>query len=324
MLNQIILRTYILIIVTIPSFLNCFSQGAVGIGTNNPDSSAILDIKSGTKGILIPRINRAFGTTIINNPAKGLIVFNENTEFNGFEYFDGEEWLRLIATPEKYSGWVLPNATSSQIENTISPPNGLVVFDSVKSAISYYDRLHPQGGRWETLRPLPEGGIIMWSGSEFDIPEGFAMCDGRIVNGYQTPNLVSSFVRGSNNTSSTYSGAIEVTSSSDTVDNNLIYNINYSRAPNTPCSGFENIYSYSYELKGCPQPEFNGSKTIITAENSCKKVMGNILIPTGCEVIRSETCTVSPNSTYYALTPDECFNDNIFAYWDLVYIMRVK
>src|SRR5258708_6656788 len=47
----------------------------VGIGTATPDVSAILDMTSSSKGLLIPRMSSsAIGS--ISNPAKGLLVFD--------------------------------------------------------------------------------------------------------------------------------------------------------------------------------------------------------------------------------------------------------
>ena len=43
---------------------------------------------------------------------------------------------------------------------------------------------------------IPVGGIIMWSGR--NVPDGWALCDGREVNGIRTPNLVDRFIYGSN------------------------------------------------------------------------------------------------------------------------------
>ena len=42
---------------------------------------------------------------------------------------------------------------------------------------------------------MPKGGIIMWSGNAADIPEGWALCDGK--NG--TPDLRGRFIVGANN-----------------------------------------------------------------------------------------------------------------------------
>ncbi len=43
---------------------------------------------------------------------------------------------------------------------------------------------------------VPKGAIMMWSGSIADIPNGFALCDGKTVNGVATPNLSGRFVVG--------------------------------------------------------------------------------------------------------------------------------
>ena len=51
--------------------------------------------------------------------------------------------------------------------------------------------------QYEGLGVLPIGGIIMWSGFEPDIPDGFELCDGGVHGGVTTPNLVNRFIRGS-------------------------------------------------------------------------------------------------------------------------------
>ena len=43
---------------------------------------------------------------------------------------------------------------------------------------------------------VPVGTILLWSGAPGDIPAGWALCDGQIVNGRQTPNLSGRFVVG--------------------------------------------------------------------------------------------------------------------------------
>jgi microcystin-dependent protein len=59
---------------------------------------------------------------------------------------------------------------------------------------------------------IPLGGIIMWSG--VSVPAGWALCDGRIVNGYSTPDLRGRFVVGVN----TSSVAVPVGQSAPTVN----------------------------------------------------------------------------------------------------------
>ena len=50
----------------------------------------------------------------------------------------------------------------------------------------------------------PVGGIIMWSGSPADIPDGWALCDGRTSNGHTTPNLSGKFIVGYSSSDSDY------------------------------------------------------------------------------------------------------------------------
>src|SRR5690606_33991785 len=50
------------------------AQGGVGIGTTNPDKSAILDLSSSEKGLLLPRLSLQQRTSI-ENPANGLMVY---------------------------------------------------------------------------------------------------------------------------------------------------------------------------------------------------------------------------------------------------------
>ncbi len=64
--------------------------GNVGIGTLTPDSSAILDIQSTEKGLLIPRMTNAqIGT--IANPAVGLQVYS--LDDNCIHQYNGSKWL---------------------------------------------------------------------------------------------------------------------------------------------------------------------------------------------------------------------------------------
>jgi hypothetical protein len=67
------------------------SQGNVGINNDNslPDPSAMLDVKSTDKGVLVPRMTQA-ERDLINHPASpatGLLIFN--TDENNFNYYDG-------------------------------------------------------------------------------------------------------------------------------------------------------------------------------------------------------------------------------------------
>jgi len=85
-----------------------FCSGAyaqnVGIGTNTPDASAKLDISDANRGLLVPRVSLvdvANGTTPVNTPATGLLVYNNNAAVvggggTGFYYWDGGQWVRFV------------------------------------------------------------------------------------------------------------------------------------------------------------------------------------------------------------------------------------
>lgn len=65
----------------------------VGIGTTKPDQSAMLDLQSTQKGLLIPRMSLLQRGTIIN-PATGLMVYQTDM-LSGFYFYDGKEWKPL-------------------------------------------------------------------------------------------------------------------------------------------------------------------------------------------------------------------------------------
>lgn len=59
--------------------------GSVGIGTASPNASALLDLSSTTKGLLIPRLTSA-QRTAIGSPAAGLLVYQTDGTQPGFYY----------------------------------------------------------------------------------------------------------------------------------------------------------------------------------------------------------------------------------------------
>ncbi|MEP4532661.1 MAG: hypothetical protein ABJ004_06215 [Cyclobacteriaceae bacterium] len=66
------------------------TDSSVGIGTENPDQSAALDISSTEKGLLIPRMTTAQRDAIAE-PATGLLIYNLDTK--QVQNFDGSAWV---------------------------------------------------------------------------------------------------------------------------------------------------------------------------------------------------------------------------------------
>jgi hypothetical protein len=102
-------RTLVLLIFFM-SIFSAYTQQNVGIGTASPDNSALLDLVSNAKGLLVPRMTTA-QRDIINSPATGLLIYN--TVDNRFEYNAGTpavpNWLALLSNVV-----TLPAGTSSQ------------------------------------------------------------------------------------------------------------------------------------------------------------------------------------------------------------------
>jgi len=107
--NQSFPAFLLLIVFVLIIGISSFGQniGINGTGAA-PNASAILDVTSNNKGLLIPRIS--IGSTLagnpIANPANSLLVYNTNAGINfgsgtGFYYWDG------IWTPLGGSGWSL-------------------------------------------------------------------------------------------------------------------------------------------------------------------------------------------------------------------------
>ena len=78
------------------SFNKSSAQGGAAINTtgNPADPSAMLDISSTTKGILIPRMTEA-QRLAISSPATGLMVY-ETDVTPGFWYYNGTSWIQSI------------------------------------------------------------------------------------------------------------------------------------------------------------------------------------------------------------------------------------
>lgn len=93
MQNIILLVTFITLLFS----LQVSAQG-IGIGTTEVDPSAVLEIDSedGNQGLLIPRIADRAQIDLSGSP-KGVMIYD--TSDDGFYYYDGTNWLRLVTTP---------------------------------------------------------------------------------------------------------------------------------------------------------------------------------------------------------------------------------
>lgn len=79
-------------------------QAQVGIGIATPHPSAQLDVTSTKAGLLIPRMS-TLQRTGIANPAKGLLVFDNET--TSFWFYNGASWTELVTTGSGSTNWTL-------------------------------------------------------------------------------------------------------------------------------------------------------------------------------------------------------------------------
>jgi len=148
----------------------CVALNAQGVRISadnlDPDNSAMLDIVSTDKGILIPRMTLAQRTSIAS-PAVGLLVFQSDGN-SGFYYFNGTIWVS-ISQPSgtaggdltgSYPNPVLGNGTVTSQKIT----DGSIVDIDVNSAAAIQgSKILPDFGN-QTLRT--SGGIQMNDGSQ--------------------------------------------------------------------------------------------------------------------------------------------------------------
>ncbi len=81
------------------------AQGNVGIGTVSPDASALLDLTSLSRGLLVPRMTQSQRSAIAS-PATGLLVYCTDSvnasNPSTFYYYNGTAWVPFLG-----SGWLI-------------------------------------------------------------------------------------------------------------------------------------------------------------------------------------------------------------------------
>lgn len=124
--------------------LDSFSQ--IGIGTTNPDASAILDISSTTKGLLIPRVSLLSrnNSSPMNQHVFGMLVYNTsdtNDLSEGVYINNGSSWLAV--------GDLIPKTIEAgDITATGQIPNG-------------YNSFHDSNGNYVNTVTLPVSGMYL-------------------------------------------------------------------------------------------------------------------------------------------------------------------
>ena len=136
------------------------SSGNIGIGTTSPNSSALLELKSYTKGLLLPTMTAA-GRNAISNPAKGLMVYDSTN--NTHYYYNGTAWRPIGSS--RYN-----TDSSLNIGNQVNPVQSFNINSSASTADTtgyLYDNGGPGGNYSDNRNDLfyinstGESGIII-------------------------------------------------------------------------------------------------------------------------------------------------------------------
>ena len=118
-----------------------------GFGTNNPNSTSVVDMKAANKGLLIPRVELKATNVAgpISSPAHSLLVFNTvgagaapNNVTPGFYYWDDttKAWVRLVDAGDLNGKWsLIGNAQTATVLGTTDGKDMVLKTNSV-------DRLH--------------------------------------------------------------------------------------------------------------------------------------------------------------------------------------
>jgi hypothetical protein len=122
----------------------------VGIGTTNPDSSALLELDSNNSGFLIPRVTEAERNSI-TDPANGLLIYQTNVIQGLYCYDEILSCWKLVSNDLDFD-------STNEIELPTTPQIG---------AMTYWD-----GTNWVVVEPtINEGatlkmieGVPSWEG----------------------------------------------------------------------------------------------------------------------------------------------------------------
>jgi len=127
---------YSLLFMALMTTVPVFSQVAINTDGSAADASAMLDVKSETAGILIPRMT-AIQRDAINNPANGLLVYviDDST----FYYFDNNSWTGLS---KGENGWTVSGDTAINIPSFVgigtASPKGNLGIESGENDTALY------------------------------------------------------------------------------------------------------------------------------------------------------------------------------------------
>lgn len=133
-------------------FQTTLSAQNVGIGTDTPNTSALLDLTSSDKGLLIPRVD----TGSVVTPAVGLLIFQPADSV--FYYHNGNQWIRLSLGPI-----LADKDQDTRIEVEENPDD-----DRIRFKLNNSDKIqlmHNPGGHFQISVANNSGNLFLGNGA---------------------------------------------------------------------------------------------------------------------------------------------------------------
>lgn len=190
--------------------INVSAQVAINTDGSAPDNSAMLDVKSTSTGMLVPRMTSAQRMAIIN-PANGLMVYQTDGVI-GFYYYTSTSWQCIGETDGSETKVTAGTNVAVTGTGTIANPYVINASEGGSSSSHYIGELFGGGivfwvdntgqhglivclvelgiAQWSTEHPNT-GAISLWNGQGnsaiiLGVSPAASICDGYINSNYGT------------------------------------------------------------------------------------------------------------------------------------------
>jgi len=113
----------LILFIVVLSYMSGYGQVGINMDNSDPDGSAMLDVKSTSKGLLPPRVA---DTSAISTPAEGLMVYDMSSHC--MRYYNGTKWSQCIGIWEFSCGNLI---TINHVAGNIAPVTKTVTYGTV-------------------------------------------------------------------------------------------------------------------------------------------------------------------------------------------------